>query len=103
LEKGFIKITGRKEVPGRPMLYGTTEKFLDYFGLKSLEDLPNISEIKSLVENSIRKEELIQFTGTVVEQTPQDPAGETPAESGPEKITPPDASGLEPDPKSEQN
>ncbi len=59
LEKGFIKITGRKEVPGRPFLYGTTEKFLEHFGLKSLAGLPNIGEIKSLVERAVRREELI--------------------------------------------
>lgn len=44
LNKGLIKITGRKEVPGRPFLYGTTKEFLEYFGLKSLEDLPKIEE-----------------------------------------------------------
>ncbi len=44
LNKGLIKIIGRKEVPGRPFLYGTTKEFLEYFGLKSLEDLPKIEE-----------------------------------------------------------
>lgn len=59
LERNFIKIVGRKEVPGRPFLYGTTEKFLEHFGLKSIGGLPNIGEIKSLVEQAVRKEELI--------------------------------------------
>lgn len=45
LNKGLIKITGRKEVPGRPFLHGTTTKFLEYFGLKNLEDLPNLDEM----------------------------------------------------------
>jgi segregation and condensation protein B len=44
MEKGLIKITGRREVPGRPILYGTTREFLDHFGLRSLEDLPPLSE-----------------------------------------------------------
>ena len=44
LEKGLIRITGRKEVPGRPILYGTTREFLEHFGLKSLEELPPLSE-----------------------------------------------------------
>jgi len=48
LNKGLIKITGRKEVPGRPFLYGTTKEFLEYFGLKSLEDLPKIEEFNQL-------------------------------------------------------
>jgi segregation and condensation protein B len=60
LERNLIKMVGRKEIPGRPFLYGTTEKFLEHFGLKSLQDLPNISEIKSLVENSVRREELLR-------------------------------------------
>jgi segregation and condensation protein B len=67
LEKGFIKIVGRKEVPGRPMLYGTTDKFLEHFGLKSVKDLPDISEIKDLVENAIKREELIVVRETEVE------------------------------------
>lgn len=43
--KGFIKESGRSDVPGRPILYETTNEFLDYFGLASVEDLPNIEEI----------------------------------------------------------
>jgi segregation and condensation protein B len=48
LNKGLIKITGRKEVPGRPFLYGTTKEFLEYFGLKSLEDMPKMEEFTQL-------------------------------------------------------
>jgi segregation and condensation protein B len=48
LNKGLIKIIGRKEVPGRPFLYGTTKEFLEYFGLKSLEDMPKIEEFTQL-------------------------------------------------------
>ncbi len=59
LERGFIKIVGKKEVPGRPFLYGTTEKFLEHFGLKALTELPPIQEIKSLVERAVKREELI--------------------------------------------
>ena len=49
LERGWIKIVGQKEVPGRPSLYATTTGFLDYFDLKSLNELPEISEIQELV------------------------------------------------------
>ena len=59
MEKNFIKIVGKKEVPGRPFMYGTTEKFLEHFGLKHLQDLPSIDEIKTMVESSVRKDELI--------------------------------------------
>ena len=48
-ERGWIKIIGQKEVPGRPSLYATTKGFLDYFDLKSLNELPEISEIQELV------------------------------------------------------
>jgi len=44
--KGFVKIVGRAEVLGRPMLYGTTKKFLEVFGLNSLKDLPKVEELK---------------------------------------------------------
>lgn len=65
VEKGLVKISGRKEVPGRPFLYVTTEKFLEHFGLNSLDDLPDIQEIKQLVENSVRKDELLGTTKLV--------------------------------------
>lgn len=42
--KGFIKEVGRSDLPGRPILYETTSEFLDYFGLSTIEDLPNMDE-----------------------------------------------------------
>jgi len=59
LDRNLIKIVGRKEIPGRPMLYGTTDKFLEHFGLKGLGELPNISEIKDLVQRMVTQEELM--------------------------------------------
>jgi len=52
LEKNLIKMAGRKDVPGKPFLYGTTKEFLEYFGLKSLSDLPKLEEFVSLEENA---------------------------------------------------
>ena len=46
LEKELIMISGRADGPGRPLLYGTTEKFMNHFGLKSLKDLPKIKEFE---------------------------------------------------------
>ena len=43
--KGFIKEGGRSDIPGRPILYETTNEFLDYFGLSTIDDLPNIEDI----------------------------------------------------------
>ncbi|MBT8143063.1 MAG: SMC-Scp complex subunit ScpB [Gammaproteobacteria bacterium] len=48
LERGWVKIVGHRDVPGKPALYGTTPLFLDYFGLKKLNDLPPLAEIKDL-------------------------------------------------------
>lgn len=48
IEREWIKVLGHKDVPGKPALYGTTKEFLDYFNLKSLEDLPSLAEIKDL-------------------------------------------------------
>ncbi len=47
-ERDWIKSLGHKEVPGRPTLYGTTKTFLDYFNLKSLNELPTLAEIRNL-------------------------------------------------------
>ena len=46
IEKGLVKITGRDEVLGRPLLYGTTTKFLGHFGLKSVKDLPKVEDLE---------------------------------------------------------
>ncbi len=49
LTKELIKPVGRKDVPGRPFFYATTKQFLEYFGLKSLEDLPRLEEFPTLI------------------------------------------------------
>lgn len=47
-DKNLIRITGRKKSPGRPFVYGTTKQFLEYFGLKSLDDLPEMEDFSSI-------------------------------------------------------
>lgn len=47
LEREWVRVVGHRDVPGRPALYATTRKFLDYFGLKSLNELPTLAEIRS--------------------------------------------------------
>jgi segregation and condensation protein B len=49
-ERNWIRVVGHREVPGRPELLGTTRDFLDYFGLRTLDQLPPLSELKSLEE-----------------------------------------------------
>ncbi|HEY0892216.1 MAG TPA: SMC-Scp complex subunit ScpB [Cellvibrio sp.] len=50
LERDWVKVVGHRDVPGRPSLFATTRQFLDYFNLKSLEELPSLSEIRDLDE-----------------------------------------------------
>src|SRR5438477_1896908 len=45
--RGLVKIAGRAEIPGRPLLYETTQFFLDHFGLRNLDELPNVSELRT--------------------------------------------------------
>ena len=47
MERGLVKIAGRAEVPGRPLLYETTQFFLDHFGLRALDELPNVEELRT--------------------------------------------------------
>ena len=51
LDKSLLRVCGRKKAPGRPHVFGTTRQFLEYFGLKSLEELPKMEEFSSLVAN----------------------------------------------------
>lgn len=48
IERGLVKIAGRADLPGRPLLYETTDLFLEHFGVKSIDDLPNASELKQV-------------------------------------------------------
>jgi len=47
MEAGWVRVAGRREVPGRPVIYATTPEFLDHFGLSSRKDLPGIDELKA--------------------------------------------------------
>ncbi len=51
LDRRFIEIAGRKEVPGKPFLYRTTDLFLETFGLKNLKDLPTVKEIEKIKDD----------------------------------------------------
>jgi len=58
LEKNLIEIKGRQEGPGRPLLYGTTDHFLEYFGLGSLRDLPKLKEINEIMDVKIEEDDV---------------------------------------------
>jgi len=64
-QKNLIRVTGRKKAPGRPKVYGTTRQFLEYFGLKSLEELPRIENFPLPME---AQEQLIEPLKTEVKK-----------------------------------
>ena len=58
MEKGLVTFAGKSELPGKPMLYQTTRKFLEIFGLRNLDELPSLSEIDDLIPEGIGEEEI---------------------------------------------
>jgi segregation and condensation protein B len=72
LERHLIRIAGQREVPGRPMLYGTTRRFLEVFGLERLKDLPSLRELDELA----REQGLIEKTAEGVDVVPAAADGE---------------------------
>ena len=76
LERGWIRIVGERETPGRPALYGTTRAFLDYFNLKKLDDLPPMEAIESLMKPAL--DAATQPEDGDIEEKPDDEPKETP-------------------------
>lgn len=58
LDKNLIRICGRKKIPGRPYVFGTTREFMEHFGLKSLQDLPKIEEFSVLAREKQAQEKI---------------------------------------------
>lgn len=72
MDRGLVSFAGKSELPGKPMLYKTTSKFLNVFGLRNLKELPSLSEIEALLPNGIGEEEeeketLSELTGKLSE------------------------------------
>ncbi len=87
MEAGWVRVAGRREVPGRPVIYATTPEFLSHFGLASRRDLPGIDELRAAglldpVEDAL--EAVMAGVGaTALEAaSPTDPLGEAPMNSG---------------------
>jgi len=90
VEKGLLKIAGRKNVPGRPLLYATTKNFLDHFGLGGLKDLPKLAEFTEkdiqLPDSLKAREAEASAEGAHPEtQSAGDPDAETPTPEESEK------------------
>lgn len=56
LERGWVRVVGHRDVPGKPAMFGTTKEFLDYFGLKRLDDLPALAELRDLDKLNVELE-----------------------------------------------
>lgn len=83
LERGWIRVVGQREVPGRPAMYGTTRAFLDYFNLKSLDQLPPLAEIRSLIEPLVIDEVVEEAVAVARQDHPEQfPDGSVTAEDG---------------------
>lgn len=73
-EKGLVRVLGRKEEPGRPIIYGTSAAFLELFGLKSLDDLPSLREFSELWrEHQDLVDELDEDDDQPVEEEAEEP------------------------------
>lgn len=66
MERNWVRVVGHRDVPGHPELLGTTDEFLDYFSLKSIEDLPPLAELKSLSDLNLQ----LPLPGTADAATP---------------------------------
>jgi len=77
-ERGWIRIVGHREVPGRPELLGTTREFLDYFGLKSLDQLPSLAELKDMDNVGVQLEFAEPVAQVANEAAANDPAASDP-------------------------
>lgn len=64
LERNWVRVVGTRDVPGRPEILGTTKEFLDYFGLRSLDELPPLAELKAMTELNVQLELSGQITQT---------------------------------------
>jgi segregation and condensation protein B len=83
MERNWVRVVGHRDVPGHPELLGTTTEFLDYFSLKSIEDLPPLAELKSLSDLNLQ----LPLPGTV-DGAAVDAAAESAADHGEVALVP---------------
>ena len=89
MERGWIRVVGYRDVPGKPSMLGTTKEFLDYFGLKKLDDLPPLAELREVGPDSDPQSDFVDELAAVIEQS-----GEAPAdyqEEGAKEVAPDDS------------
>jgi segregation and condensation protein B len=76
LERKLVRILGRKEVPGRPLMYGTTKEFLQYFGLKDLSELPTLKEFQEFETPEVSEQVSSESETEGYEGTPEQSSAE---------------------------
>jgi segregation and condensation protein B len=59
LDRGWVRVVGYRDVPGKPSMLGTTREFLDYFGLRKLDDLPPLAELKDMYPETSPQSDLV--------------------------------------------
>jgi segregation and condensation protein B len=74
IERNWVHVVGRRDVPGHPELLGTTREFLDYFGLKSLDELPPLAELKAMGDLTLQLA-LAEDTGAPQDNAATEPPG----------------------------
>jgi segregation and condensation protein B len=82
LERKLIRVLGRKEIPGRPLVYGTTRQFLEVFGLRDLNDLPTLKEITAMGEAEDADGDAVPERSDGAAAAPGDPADGGAGDSG---------------------
>src|SRR5205085_1095425 len=71
MEKGLVHFEGKSDLPGKPMLYASTKKFLEIFGLRNLKELPTLSQIDELSPEGMTEEEAKPTLGQVADNLSQ--------------------------------
>jgi segregation and condensation protein B len=92
VDRGMVKIEGRADLPGRPLLYGTTDAFLDHFGVRTLDELPNASELRRLKLPTAESEQPEAAAVPEEKQLSLEPVAATVSDAGTSEPEPPAAS-----------
>jgi len=76
MERGWIRVVGYRDVPGKPSMLGTTREFLDYFGLKKLDDLPPLAEVREIGPDSDPQSDFVDELAAVLGESADALTGE---------------------------
>jgi segregation and condensation protein B len=77
MERGWVRVVGHREVPGRPSMLGTTKEFLDYFGLKKLDDLPPLAAVRELAPENDPQSDFVDDLAAVLAEAADAPSEQT--------------------------